>query len=536
VNAARRSDARLDRATLGFCLLILGITTVYPVGRLLFSALAQWQWAAIRGAGFASVTNTIIVSLASVVAAGAIGMGLAFLMATRTIPGGRILAAFFYLPFALPPLVGVLAFYYLIGRDGVLPRATGITVEGPAAILLIHAYSFFVFFYSLVSSALESRDAAQLEAARTLGASPWYAFRRVTVPLLLPALLAASLLTFMSSVASFSAPYFFGQDFPMLSVQVYNARAQMHMADALTLTVALAAVSLAGFLVFRSRRLTLSGASKGAARRIQPRKAGISLSVFAWFIGLFLLIPHMAILWFSLTDHRAWFSELMPTHFTLNNFAGIFRDPRALEPIRNSLWMSLAAAALAMAAALPAAYVIGRRRPGGRLLSFLVMIPWAMPGTVVAVALIASFNDRWLPVYGTVWLLPLAYFLRGLPLLARAATAAVEPFDGALIEAGRSLGASRAYCFRHIICPLIAPALISGAALVFVTSLGEFVSSILLYLPANIPIAVKINMEWRGNVGTAFAYSVFLMALVSATFIVCRVSGFGYRVSGKMSG
>jgi iron(III) transport system permease protein len=154
------------------------------------------------------------------------------------------------------------------------------------------------------------------------------------------------------------------------------------------------------------------------------------------------------------------------------------------------------------------------------------MLPWALPGTVIAMNLIAAFNERWLPLYGTVWMLPLAYFVRGVPLLTRMATAAVQPFDASLVEAGRTLGASPAYCFKRIVVPLIAPALIAGAALVFALSLGEFVASILLYLPSNVPISVQINMVWRGSgVGSAFAYSVFLMAMVTVIFVVARRLG-----------
>ena len=112
--------------------------------------------------------------------------------------------------------------------------------------------------------------------------------------------------------------------------------------------------------------------------------------------------------------------------------------------------------------------------------------------------------------------------MRGLPLLTRMAVAAIEPFDASLVESARSLGARPGYVFARVAAPLIAPGVLAGTALVFATSLGEFVSSILLYLPANMPIAVKINMEWRGSVGAAFAYSVLLMVLAGATFLVSR--------------
>jgi ABC-type Fe3+ transport system permease subunit len=102
------------------------------------------------------------------------------------------------------------------------------------------------------------------------------------------------------------------------------------------------------------------------------------------------------------------------------------------------------------------------------------------------------------------------------------AVAAIEPFDISLVEAARTLGASPTFCFLRVVGPLLAPTFVVAGALVLVTSLGEFVTSILLYMPANIPIAVKINMEWRGSVGAAFAYSMLLMVIVAAAFVVSR--------------
>jgi len=151
-----------------------------------------------------------------------------------------------------------------------------------------------------------------------------------------------------------------------------------------------------------------------------------------------------------------------------------------------------------------------------------VMIPWALPGTVIAINLIVAFNDPWLPLYNTVWMLPLAYFVRSIPILTRVAAAAIEPFDASLLEAAQTLGASRWRCLWSIAVPLLAPAMAAGLALVFATCLGEFVASILLYLPANLPISVKINMEWRTSVGVAFAYSTLLMLLVAGAFALSR--------------
>lgn len=521
----------LDRRLLFLCFGVLGLTVLYPTARLLLEAFHYWDGAILRGgAAWSAIRNTVLISLGSVAGAGVVGTLLAFVTTRYTFPGSRILAALAYLPFTLPPLVGVLSFYYLIGKDGFFTRFAeqvlgrpDMVLPGPWAILLIHTYSFYVFFYAMAGPALASMDRYQLEAARTLGASRRRVFFRVTLPLLRPALVGASLLTFMSSCASFSAPYFFGGRFPMLSVEVYVARSQDSHAAAVTLTVMLALVSLLGIALFRSSRRVASGSgSKGTPRPIGSAPGRLLAGVLAWGAIALLLLPHLTILWLSFADYESWHTELIPTVMTWSNYTELFTNRSAFSPIRNSLWMSAMATAATLVLALPAAYLIARKRPGGTWLTVLVMIPWALPGTVIAINLIVAFNDRWLPIYGTVWLLPLAYFVRNIPLLTRMVGASLETFDATLIEAGRTLGAPKRYCFRRIVMPLVAPAAGAGAALVFATCLGEFVASILLYQPANIPIAVKINMEWRASVGAAFAYSVLLMVLVAGTFLLSR--------------
>ncbi|MDP7638801.1 MAG: iron ABC transporter permease, partial [Candidatus Hydrogenedentes bacterium] len=399
----------------------------------------------------------------------------------------------------------------------------GFKVNGAVAILIIHTYSFYVFFYAMAAAALEGIDQSQIEAARTLGASRARVFWRVTVPMLTPALLGASLLTFMTSGASFSAPLFFGDNFPVLSVEIYQANTNFQAREALTLTVMLACVSLLGLLLFRSRREAGGVASKGTPREMKSAPGRIAAAAAAWaFIGL-LVTPHLIILWLSFVDHRAWQAELVPKDLTWKNYAAIFTDPAAFGPIKNSLWMSVGAALATLAVGLPCAYLIGRAKPGSRTLGFMVMIPWALPGTVIAMNLITAFNDPWLPLYNTVFILPLAYFVRNIPLFTRMVSAAIVQFDGSLIEAGRTLGASRFFCFRKIIVPLLAPSLVAATALVFAACLGEFIASILLFSPANIPIAVQINMQWRASgIGSAFAYSVFLLIIVTATFLFSR--------------
>ena len=532
MNVSRREDVRrLDQSLLVFCLFVLGATVLYPAVRLGLAAWANWLPESIQsGAGYAAIRNTVSLCFASVLCAGAAGTSLAFAFTRIAFPGRRVAAALAYLPFALPPLVGVFSFHFLIGADGVFPRLLGaalggraVTLPGFLAVVLVHTHSFYVFFYAMVSAALQSMDDAQAEAARTLGAGRWRVFTRITLPQLSPALSGAALLTFMSSAASFSAPFFLGGDLPILSVEVYFRRVAGDEPAALTLTLCLAAVSLLGVLLFRRAGRASGGGAKGAPRPRRSRAGNALVCALAWLAVVLLLLPHLTLVWLSFVDYRAWGAELFPTQLTWGNYQRVFQDPDGFAPVWNSLWMSALGAAGAVLAGLPAAYLIARKRHMAAAVNFLTMIPWALPGTVIAMNLIVAFNGRWLPLANTIWILPLAYYVRSLPLFTRMAAAAIEPFDGALIEAGQTLGASRTFCFVHIVLPLLAPAFVAGAALTFAMSLGEFVSSILLCTASNKPIAVKIGEIMHDSVLVdASAYSVLLMLIVAAAFLAAR--------------
>ena len=510
---------------------------LYPVGRMLWAATQAWDASALLGpSGVQAIVNTIVLGLATVLIAGVFGTALAILLTRYRFPGRNVLAAVAFLPFALPPLVGVLSFWYLIGHDGFLPRTAShyfgvdLSLRGWGAVLLIHGYSFYVFFYAMVSAALSSMDASLAEAARTLGASRWHAFTRVTLPLLRPSLAGAALLAFMSSGASFSAPYYFGQDFVVLSTAIFREQQQFRTGAALSMTVVLAAISLMGLALFRSSRRAAAHASKGTPRPLRSTAGRLLAAVAAWATVAVLLIPHATIVWLSFVDHREWQAELAPTAYTLSNYATLVQDPAKWQPVVNSLWMSAVATVVALAVGISAGYLIGRKRYGSATVGLMVMLPWALPGTVVGMCLLVAFNDPWMPAGMAIFMLPLAYFVRSVPLMTRVASASIETFDASLIEAARTLGASRWYSLRRVALPILLPGLVAGAALVFTQSLGEFVASILLYLPSNKPISIEIADVWNGSgIGAAFAYSVFLMALVIAAFAA------SHRLGGRAS-
>ncbi len=477
------------------------------------------------------------ISLATVALSAAIGVPLAFLFERTEFPGRRTLGTLIALPVVLPPLVGVLAFVFLYGESGFLPRAiqavTGASqapwrLTGPIAILFVHAYTMFVYFYLFTRAGLARLDGAFGEAAAALGASPGRILRRVTLPLLRPALIGAALLTFMTSLASFSAPYLIGGTFRVMTTQIVFSRLNGDTEMGMVETTTLAAMALAGlFLLQRAeRRRDVAGAIRGAAPSRRPWKRGALVALTGWLLAGVLLLPHAMLLLLSFVPAGSWTVELLPPTLSAKNWVSVFTETERLRPIVNSLWMAAAATAAAVALGFAAASLALRRRSrAGAILETLVTIPWALPGTVFAVALAAAFS-KYVPwagrfvLVGTAAILPLAYLARNLPLTGRAAFAGLRQLDPSLEEAAVSLGASAWRRVVRITLPLIAPALAAGASLAFLTALGDFVVSVVLYTFDTRPISIEILSSLHAEeTGVAAAYGVLLAALSAAAFL-----------------
>src|SRR5438445_1007740 len=246
-----------------------------------------------RGGEWHALWASLWISLASVALAAAVGVPLAFLFEWLEFPGRRTLGSVIALPAVLPPFVGVIAFLFLYGESGFVARAVqhvlGLErapwrLQGAGAILLVHAYSMYVYFYLFTRAGLAKLDASMLEAAQALGAGRWETLRRVTLPLIRPALAGAALLVFMTALGSFSAPYVFGGGFRVMTTQIVATKLNGELPLAMVETVALASVALGGLLLLRHTEGDdiLVALGKGTAPRRRPiqsrggRSAGCS--------------------------------------------------------------------------------------------------------------------------------------------------------------------------------------------------------------------------------------------------------------------
>lgn len=518
----------------------LGWIVVYPITLVVVESFRGPDgWTLVNVVAFvrdasewSALWNSIWISLASVVLAGVVGVPLAFVFERLEFPGRKVLGALVALPAVLPPLVGVIAFLFLYGESGIIARVVTSLLRldespwrlrGAGAILLVHTYSMYVYFYLFVRAGLAKIDSSMIEAAQSLGHMPVGIVRKVTLPLLKPQLGAAALLVLMTALGSFSAPYIFGGGFRVMTTQIVASKLNGDMPAAMVETTLLATVALAGLFLFRRFQGERSVAimSKGipaTATQISQPIARWGAAIIGWLFALFLLLPHITLVMVSLVPLNAWTTEILPARYSLTNYATLIGEPERLRPLLNSLWMAAASTVAVLGVALWAGREVVQRKVRMRgVIERLLNVPWAVPGTVLAIALATMFSlkaplvGRWVLV-GTVVILPLAYFVRNIPIAAGAVVAGFRQLDPSLAEAAASLGAGRFRTTWKVTMPLLRPALLVGGALAFATAVGDFVTSVVLYTFETRPISIEILGALRQfDIGQAAAYGVVLM-------------------------
>ncbi len=529
--------------------LILVWLVVYPLGLVFLGSLRGdhgWtleflssfageprEWAALR--------NSLWISVASVVLAGSVGIPLAFVFERLDFPGRRILGALVALPAVLPPLVGVIAFEFLYGGSGFVPRTlvklfdldgSPWQLRGWGAILLVHAYSMYVYFYLFARAGLAKVDNSMIEASHSLGHGHASTLFRVTLPLLRPQIGSAAVLTFMTALGSFSAPYIFGGGFRVMTTQIVMSKLNGDLTMAMVETAALAAVALTALVLLRRATGSESVAAIGkgappASRELRQPVARWGATTIGWVFALLLLLPHATLIVVSFVPVGTWTTQLVPPEYTFGNYGSLISEPERLRPLFNSLWMAAVATVVALGLAIWAGRLVVQRRVRMRnVIEMLTSVPWAVPGTVLAIALATMFSVQAplvgrVLIVGTVAILPLAYMVRNIPVVAGSVLAGFRQLDPSLDEAAASLGASHWMTIRRITVPLLRPAILAGGALAFATALGDFVVSVILYSYETRPISIEILSALREfDIGVAAAYGVVLMLISAAAMVV----------------
>jgi iron(III) transport system permease protein len=494
-----------------------------------------------------SMLGSLVISFLSVVTSGITGVFLAVLLRRWEFPLRGLCQVLVLVPIALPPLMGVEAFVLLYGIGGTIPQVlarifhtsqTAFALDGVSGVLLVHTLTMYPYFYLTVAAALEQSDDSLEEAAYSLGASKFQAWTRVILPMLTPAMVAGALLTFMSSMSSYTAPLLFHVD-KVMTQQIVIAKLNGQLGLASVVSVMLAIISIVFLILLRmyEKRSVYATLSKGGARK-RKRVTSVFwktvLVIVASASTIFLILPILMIFLLAFSVNGSWRTSPLPSQYTIQNFAGLFTNSKTWQPVITSLEMSAIAVAGAVLLGLGCAYVMARLRFRGKTaMDIAIMLPWALPGTVVAINLITAFANPSVfalgkVLVGTFAIVPLSYVVRFSPLVFRSTAASLAQLDVGIEEAARSLGATWWYAFRRVVLPLLYRGILGGALLTFVNGVGEFVATILLYTPQHRPLSIAINDElYFANYGTAASFGVIQVVLVLIVVVVMRRSETG---------
>ena len=480
--------------------------------------------------------NTIALGVGTVLVCGTIGIVLAVYMTFFARRFKKLLHILLLSPMMIPGVITVIAFIQLYGESGLVTKALQMALnlseipyqfKGFAAILFVIAYTQYVYFYLNVYVALKYLDYSQIEAARSLGASWPRIFKDIILPVIKPAILTSTILTFASGVSSFSGPNLIG-GYKVLSTQIVLSKVNNHLEMASVQAIVMFAISITVMLLVRWYGKHTSGIQADrAATPIVPLKRRSAFTIIARIVVIvqivLILLPIAAIVYLSFMTTGSIMQEIFPHDFTLDNYATIFSKPRVLKPILNSLTMSFMAVGIGLLITVPCAYIIMRHRSKlSGAMRFLLMLPAAMPASLIAVNLINAFAQENIfafniPLIGGFIILPIAYTIAALPMLLSSNEVAIGSLHSNLEEASRSLGAGPLRTFLNVIVPNTVPGILAGGALMFIRMVGEYTMSALLYGVHNRPISISIvtNMQ-EYETGISLAYGVLVIVVCYA--------------------
>lgn len=499
--------------------------------------------------------NSVVYSLGSSLLALTLGTGLAWIVERTNTPGRRAFFALSLVPLIVPGVVSSIAWIFLLsGQIGVVNRAIMAVFGMETAPFSIFTLGGMIWaeglhlsplVFLIMSAAFKSMDPSLEESALMSGSNTARTLRRVTLPILLPAFASASLIMFVRGLESFEVPRLIGVPgrVPVFTSAIYS---ELHdyppdFGGAGALAIGLLLISVAGVWAYQrlTRRAERYATVTGKAFR--PRvldlgrwryaATGALVAYFLVIIGL----PFGILLFASVIPFYIPSLEIL-SRFTLDNYRFVFEHPSIQVAVRNSFLLGVTAATLTMGLTAVIAWITTKTRlPGRGGLDFIAFVPIAIPGLVLGVSMILQYLSpafRVLPIYGTLWILVVAYTTKYLPYGMRTNSAAMLQIHKELEEASAMSGASWWLMFRRITLPLLRPALVAGWLYIFIVSVRELSASVLLVTSESVVLAVVIfDLFESGKSNAVAALSVMLiLALLVIVAAVQRLTGrFGIK-------
>ena len=486
--------------------------------------------------------NSLIFSLGSAGIALIYGTTLAWLAERSDAPFRKLAYVSAYVSFAIPGIIKVVGWIMLLGPKAGMLNALGVALTGEAffnifslsGMVLVESFLWIPIVFLLMSTPFRAMDPSLEEAATTAGSSSWQVFRRVTFPLAVPSVLAVLILTIIRSLEAFEIPALIGIP---AGVEVLTTKIYLQIKGGLIpkygeasaysiILIALVALGLIPYYRITSKTYkftTISG------KNFRPNR--IALGKWRWLgaslmlvLPLLQFLPIVAIAWSSFLPFAQVPSRKALELLTFNNYVTAVNDSSVIRSVMNSLTVSISSATVAVIITFFAAWLIVRASIKARwVLDHMAMLPLVFPGIVMGIAILKMYLLLPVPVYGTIWILVLAFIARYLPYGIRFSHAALLSLHKELEEGAMASGASWFQMVRHVVVPLIMPALLAGWIYIFLITFKELSIALLLYSPGSQVVAVTIWELWEnGHVGELAAFSLLITigtVLVGSLFL-----------------
>lgn len=491
--------------------------------------------------------NAFLISVVTSVLVFMIATPLALLYDRYEYPGKGLCSVLMMAPMILPPFVGVLGFQQILGHYGVLNGMLGrigfsavdwLGGEGRFwSICVIEALHLYPILYLNLIGTLANIDPNLPGAARNMGASPWTVFRRVTLPLLRPGILAGGSLVLIWSFTELGTPLMFGFN-TVTPVQIFNGITELESSPAVySLVLITLAVSCLMYGIGRKALGTNPEASisKGSSGSVSESLTGVRKWLPILVFGSFTFVavtPHLALLLTAFSTD--WYRTVLPQSYSLGHFESALSNELVVSSIFNSLKYSSLALVLSLGIGLLIAFLTKRSHLRiGSLFDLLAMLPLMIPGIVLAVGFLGmSIKYSWAqwlfdPIENPLWLIGVAYSIRRIPYVLRSVTAGLEQIPVELEDAARNVGSSGVRAFFWITIPLITANLVVGGLFAFSFSMLEVSDSLILAQKSKFYPVTKAIYELSQYLGAgpyvASAFGVWAMFFLAATLIASGV-------------
>ncbi|MCJ8335104.1 MAG: iron ABC transporter permease [Epibacterium sp.] len=548
-----KGGSRSEDRLLSLVLLIAIVLTLAPVLRLFVEGVTEGDQLSLglmrevltqsstHRALLHSLTTAGLGTLVSVV----IGSTFAFLVALTDLRAKAALVFCLMIPMMIPPQITALSWTQIMGPSSVLLKTLGLApplgapqpLYSPGGIILLLGVQHTSIIFLTLRAGLRAIPQEAVEAARISGAKGLRVWWQIIVPLCLPSLAAGIAITFVTALGNFGIPAMLGipAGYATLPTLIYQKLAGLGtsvLAEVAVLAMLIGCVAICGILAqrfFQSRQRVHLVGSTSRPLAIPLGRARLPIEAALWtVVAVILVLPMLGLLATSLVP--AYGVALRLDTITLSSWhEALFRQPATSRAFFNSFSLSIGTALVLIAICLPLAWLMERNPTRlGRVFDSLVDLPYALPGVVLAIAMILlliklPFTDATL--YGTIWIIFLAYLARFMTVMFRPIQASIRQLDPVMNEAAQSVGANLFKRLRSIVLPLTAPSAAAGAILVFLTAFNELTVSALLWSSGTETLGVLIfNLDDSGETVMASALAMTIVIVVMALMGVIQLS------------